>query len=273
MDKIVVTVVCSVALVLAAGAVLKWGHLDASFRDVHGNAIARAMRRLCVLEVSGIVAGLLVGGFGSRLMMRVIAATSSAAAQGRLTQADEVVGKVTQEGTVGLLIFVGIGFGIVGALLYALVVRFLPNRAWLSGAIAGLLALGIFARRDPLDPSNRDFTFLSPVALAVVIIVVLFVLYGMTLASVAARLERFYPPFEGGWKLTAYAPLVLLILPPLTFGILAALLAGAVSQRFPEVRRRLASRAARTAGVAVVAIAAVASNVWLAFAVVDILTT
>ena len=192
----IVSVVCVAALGVAVVILFNWGALDTSVRCGDGSGIRRVLRRLCVIEVSGIVAGLLVGGFGSRLMMRIMAATSSPAAQGMLTEAGEVVGEVTKGGTTGLLIFVGLGFGLVGAFGYALLVRFLPRRAWASGLVFGLLVLGVFARRDPLSPDNSDFAILSPLPLAVAMIVGLFVLYGMTLAALTARLERAYPPLE-----------------------------------------------------------------------------
>ena len=102
MDKIVVSLVCTIALAVAGAMVLRWGGLDTSVRGGDGGGIRRAVRRLCVIEVSGIVAGLLVGGFGSRLMMRIMAATSAPAAQGMLTEAEEVVGEVTKGGTTDL---------------------------------------------------------------------------------------------------------------------------------------------------------------------------
>jgi hypothetical protein len=270
-DKIVVSVICTIALVASGAMVLRWGSLDTSVRCGDGGGIRRAVRRLCVVEVSGIVAGVLVGGFGSRLMMRIMAATSGPSAQGRLTEAQEVVGEITKGGTTGLLIFVGLGFGLFGAIGYALLVRFLPRRAWASGLVFGLLALGVFARRDPLSPDNSDFAILSPVALAVAMIVVLFVLYGMTLAALTARLERAYPPLEKRARsLIAYAPLLLLALPPFTVALAGAVVIGALQDRVAAVRSWRPTLVHRT-GAILVGLAVVASNVWLSFGIADIL--
>jgi len=272
LDKALVTGLGAAALLGALAISVRWGALDTSFRSAGSNAITGALRRLCALEVAGIAAGLLVGGLGSRLMMRIIAATSSPAAQGRITDAGEVVGKVTQEGTVGLLIFVGIGFGVLGALVYGVVGRFLPKRAWLSGVVLGLLVLGVFARRDPLSPHNRDFHIVSPVLLAVAMIVALFLIYGTTVTALAARLERAYPQLEAKPRsLVAFVPLLVLAIPPLTLAIAGAILVGAVSGRFPGAVRAGRSNLVSRAGIAVVAIATVAGNVWLGFGVADIL--
>ena len=271
MDKVGVSVICTVALVIAGAMVLRWGGLDTSVRSGDGRGIRRAVRRLCVIEVSGIVAGLLVGGFGSRLMMRIMAATSAPAAQGMVTEAQEVVGEVTKGGTTGLLIFVGLGFGMLGAFGYALLVRFLPRRAWASGLVFGLLVLGVFARTDPLSPDNSDFAILSPVVLAVAMIVVLFVLYGMTLAALTARLERAYPSLENTPRsLVAYVPLLLLALPPFPIVVAGAIVIGVAQDRMagvtswrPVLVRRL--------GAAAVVVAVIAGNVWLGFGIADIL--
>ena len=48
--------------------------------------------------------------------MRLLAATSGRAAQGRLTEAGERVGEITTDGTIGFLLFVGVGGGLATAL-------------------------------------------------------------------------------------------------------------------------------------------------------------
>jgi hypothetical protein len=272
MDRVVVVVVCGVALTVALGVVLRWGGLDSSVRIGEASGVVRAVRRLCIVEVSGIVSGLLVGGFGSRLMMRIMAATSAASAQGRVTEAEEIVGKVTADGTIGLLLFVGVGFGLVGAFGYALLGRFLPRRAWASGLVFGLLVLGVFARRDPLDPSNSDFTILSPLPLAVAMIVALFLLYGMTLAALTARLERAYPPLEKKARsLVAYAPLLLLALPPLFLALAGAVVLGGLHDRHPDAEPAWRPDVVTKLGSAAVAVAVVLGNVWLGLGIADIL--
>jgi hypothetical protein len=187
-----------------------------------------------------------------------------------LTEAGEVVGEVTKGGTTGLLIFVGLGFGLVGAFGYALLVRFLPRRAWVSGLVFGLLVLGVFARRDPLSPDNSDFAILSPLLLAVGMIVVLFVLYGMTLAALAARLERVYPPLEKSRSLIAYAPLLLFALPPFPLVVAGAVVIGALQDRVAAATSWRPALVQRV-GTTVVGAAVLAGNVWLGFGIADIL--
>lgn len=273
MDKVAVGAIGSAALAIAIAISVVWGRLDQSYRGEGGQPIARAFRRLAIVEVSGIVAGLLVGGLGSRLMMRIMAATSPVAAQGRQTEAGEIVGRVTSDGTGGLIIFVGLGMGLFGAVLYLVLARFLPKPAWAAGGVLGLFVLGIFARRDPLSPHNRDFEILSPVLLAVAIIVLLFLLYGTTVVALAARLERFYPRFDTKSVRTALAvaPLILLVPPPFTLALVGAGLVGALHAQFPKLASFRFSEETRRIGFALIVVATVLGNVWLGFGLAEIL--
>src|SRR5438270_9353032 len=138
--KIVLVVVCGLGLCLAAAMALRWGSLRVERKPQQASTpaepatgnkvVARVLRTLCIGLVGGAVAGVLVGGMGGRLIMRILAATSGAGAQGLQTQADETVGKVTSNGTMGLIIFAGLFFGIAGGLIYVALRRWLPGRAW-----------------------------------------------------------------------------------------------------------------------------------------------
>ena len=57
--------------------------------------------------VAGGLAGLLVGGLGSRVAMRIAAFTARDVAQGLTTEAGATVGRITFEGTVFLVLFAG----------------------------------------------------------------------------------------------------------------------------------------------------------------------
>lgn len=70
---------------------------------------------------AGIICGVIVAGFLGRFVMRVLAATSGDGAQGLLTDADEVVGEITLDGTIGFIVFVGIGAGAITAIMLLIV--------------------------------------------------------------------------------------------------------------------------------------------------------
>ena len=106
--------------------------------------------------------------------------------------------------------------------------------------------------------------------LAVAMIVVLFVLYGMTLAALTARLERAYPQLEKKSRsLITYAPLLLLALPPFPIVVVGAVVLGVLQDRLRAVSWRPAL--VHRIGAIVVGAAVVAGNVWLSFGIADIL--
>jgi hypothetical protein len=207
-------------------------------------------------------AGALIGGFGGRLMMRVLAATSGDRAQGLLTSADERVGKITTGGTIGVLIFVGIAGGVVGGLLYIVLRRWLPRPAWLAGLALGALSLVLFARLDPLSPHNRDFTILHPTWLAVVLVAVLFPLFGLTVAPLVERLDRGYSRHPA-----ACVPLLLLAVTG-PMGIIVGLLLLLGGYVAAQGGRRSDVRIGRTA----LAVIGAAGTAWTGAGVFSILT-
>jgi len=130
-----------------------------------------------------------VGGFYGRLVMRVAAAVSQPEVQGRLTEADEVIGEITFGGTVGFVVFVGLFGGIVASGLYLLARPWLPATALGSGAMIGIVVMGLLGPGDPLDVDNIDFALLSYDALLVAMIIGGSLLFGLTFGSLAARFD------------------------------------------------------------------------------------
>lgn len=187
-----------------------------------GEAAARAFRTAASAVAAGLIAGLLVTGLGGRLMMRLLAATSSEDVQGRLTEADEVVGEITLGGTIGFVIFAGLLVGAASGLLYVFARRFLPGRAWVAGLVFGLILLATLGVADPLSPDNTDFSILTPVPLAVGFIVALALLFGAVVAVLTARFEsatrlvrRHDTSTASGSRLAYWALVLLAPAPPL----------------------------------------------------------
>jgi hypothetical protein len=174
-----------------------------------------AVRSVATVLAAGLVAGFLVVGLGGRLVMRVLGATSGDRAQGRLTEADEVVGEITFGGSLGFVLFVGLLVPAGASLLYLAFRRFLPGPAWIGGLIFGLLLLATFGVDDPLSSDNVDFKILAPLPLAVTLVVVTALLFGVTFAALAARLDqRMGLIAEPGWKnKIAYLSLIALVFP------------------------------------------------------------
>ncbi len=226
-------------------------------------AALRYLRGVAVALVAGFWTGALVTGPAMRLIMRLLAATADDSAQGRLTEADEVVGNIDFDGTLGLYIFGGLLPGLLSGGLYLLVRRWLPSGR--AGGIAfGALHLVVAATRiDPLRPDNPDFDIVGPGWLAVATFSLAAVLHGMAIVALANRYSATLPskvPGRAG-RVRAVAPLVLpvlLLIPgffllvPIGVGLALALTASRVDA---------ATRIARSRGVFIggrLALAAVA---------------
>jgi hypothetical protein len=70
--------------------------------------VLRYLRGVAIALVGGFWAGALVTGPAVRLIMRLLAVTAGDDAQGRITEADEVVGRIKLDGTIGLYVFGGV---------------------------------------------------------------------------------------------------------------------------------------------------------------------
>jgi len=157
-----------------------------AFRTVLGLA-----RYLTVCGIAGITAGVVVGGAGSRLFMRIAGAAGAERAGGATTEAGFTVGEITFGGTLGLIVFVGIFAGIVGAALYVVFRPWLSwAGAWRGVAFGGVLFAVGSATSDVMNPDNFDFVMLGNEALLVAMIVALFVGFGALIDPIAGWLDR-----------------------------------------------------------------------------------
>jgi hypothetical protein len=171
------------------------------FRTVLGLA-----RYVAVLGLAGLFTGILIGGVGGRLFMRIAGAVGGEAARGATTEAGFTVGEITFGGTLALAVGAGIFVGIVGAAFYV-VLR--PWLAWAGpwrGVAFGivLFALGS-ATSDVLNPDNVDFVILGNEVLVLSMILLLFVGFGVVIDRFAKWLDQRLPqtgrahPIASGW--------------------------------------------------------------------------
>lgn len=179
-----------------------------------GEAAAAALRSLATSLSAGLVAGVLVVGLGGRLVMRLLAATSGDLAQGRATEAEEIVGEITFSGTLAFVLFVGVGAGMLGAALYVLVGRALPRTAAPAGAVLGVILLGTIGVLDPLSPDNVDFAILEPTWLAVSLVIATGLLFGTTFTALVARLASRHASDARLHAIDA-VPIILVLVPPI----------------------------------------------------------
>lgn len=276
MHPIVLT--CLVLVLLGAGLALTWGHLHVETPPPAECAtfveqVRRALWYLDIVLISGVVSGLLVAGAGGRLAMRLLAVTSGDRAQGRITEANEVVGEITIGGTVGFVVFAGLFAGLVGALTYMLLRKWLPKGQMGALAFGGILLVTLGSRAEPLRSNNPDFDLVSPDWLAVSVFTALTLLYAAVLVAIVARLSRSLPLFRATRRVVfAYSPLLLLI-PTVSVGavVVVVMLAGVAVSTQPAVRQFWAATRLLLVGRIVVAVGVVASLPGFTAAIADII--
>jgi hypothetical protein len=280
-----VIVVCAALVLAGLAAVVRWGGLrfqPPTPRDEAGPtglppSMGQVARRylwyLDVAVAAGVGAGILAAGAGGRLIMRLLAVTAGPAAQGRITEAEEVVGRITVDGTIGFVVFTGLFSGLATGFLYLLVRRWLPEGRAGGLVYGGLLLVLTATRLDPLRPGNPDFDLVGPGWLSVAAFTALVGFHGVLLATLAARLSRAVPPLGSGPRaIVAYAPLLLLL--PLGSATLLLAVVGVIGVLVSQVPAVVAAwrdpRMVTAGRIALVALAVVAFP-GFASAVVDIL--
>ena len=142
-----------------------------------------------ITVLAGWVTAFVIGGIGTRVIMRVLAETNSQNL-GVETDAGAISGGITVLGTARLLVFVAVIAGTLGGIAYAFARRWLPTAPVWRGLTFGVLVFCFFGRLL-FDPDNADFALFGPPELAIFLFGVLFPIYGFVLPFVA---ERFLSP-------------------------------------------------------------------------------
>lgn len=174
--------------------------------------MAARLRETAIVVVASGIAGALVGGIGSRLAMR-LAALAAPKVRGSLTENGNVVGEITLEGTIGLMIFAGLASAIFGVGAYVVARPWLPRRTVARGLVFGGFLLALMGT-TVVDPGNPDFVILGDRLLNVAMFSGLFVAFGVVASGAVAFLEARVPPAATlsprMWAVTAACALPLL---------------------------------------------------------------
>ena len=280
-------IILCIALVLAGlVAVVRWGGLAVEppptpAPDAPGATdpppVSLVVRRylwyLAVALISGAAAGILAAGAGGRLVMRLLAVTAGADAQGQITEAEEIVGRITVDGTLGFVVFTGLFFGPVSGAAYLLLRRWLPAGRAGGLAFGALLLVVAGTRLEPLRRSNPDFDLVGPGWVAVVAFTVLVVFHGMLVAALAGRLSRAVP-LLAAWPgaIAVHAPLLLLVLPGPSVALVLIIVGVVVvlASRIPSVVAAVHARPLVIVGRVALAMAGLVALPGFTSAVVDI---
>jgi hypothetical protein len=273
---------------VAAGllAVARWGGLAVeppatpatdepgpAGRPPVGLVVRRYLWYLTLAVSAGIIAGLLAAGAGGRLVMRLLAVTAGSGAQGQITEADQVVGRISMGGTLGFIVFTGLLSGVLSGAAYLLLRRWLPAGRAGGAAFGALLLVLAGTRLEPLRPGNPDFDLVGPGWLSLVAFTALALFQGMLVAALAGRISRAVPLLAPTPRAVAtHLPLLLLIAGGTT--ALVATMVGVLvvlASQVPAVVAAWRDPRASTAGRVALALVALVALPSFAAAAVDIL--
>jgi hypothetical protein len=280
-----VIVGCIVLVVVGLLAIVRWGGLavqpppapaDDDTVPADRPPVSLVVRRylwyLTLAISSGVGAGILAAGAGGRLAMRLLAVTAGPTAQGRITEADQVVGRISAEGTLGFIVFTGLFFGAASGAAYLLLRRWLPGGRTGGVAFGTLLLVLAGTRLEPLRPGNPDFDLVGPGWVSVAAFAALVLFHGMLLAALAGRLSRAVPLLALNPRaIIAHVPLLLLALG--SVALVAAIIGVAVvsASQVPAVAGVWRDRRLVTAGRVILSLVALAALPSFARAITDIL--
>jgi len=280
-----VIVGCIVLVVVGLLATVRWGGLAVqpppapadddtvpAARPPVSLVVRRYLWYLTLAISAGVGAGILAAGAGGRLAMRLLAVTAGPTAQGRITEADQVVGRISAEGTLGFIVFTGLFFGAASGAAYLLLRRWLPGGRTGGVAFGALLLVLAGTRLEPLRPGNPDFDLVGPGWVSVAAFAALVLFHGMLLAALAGRLSRAVPLLALTPRaIIAHVPLLLLALG--SVALVAAIVGVAVvsASQVPAVAGVWRDRRLVTAGRVILSLVALAALPSFARAVTDIL--
>ena len=174
-----------------------------------GDAMASRLRETAIIVVGSGIAGALVGGIGSRVVMR-ISALAAPEVRGMVTENGNVVGEITLAGTIALMVFAGLSSTVFGTGAFVVARPWLPRGTVARGLVFGGFLLALTGAAV-VDRANADFVILGDRVLNVTMFSGLFFAFGVVASSAVAFLERRVPPAAAlsprMWALTAVCAL------------------------------------------------------------------
>lgn len=145
--------------------------------------------------LAGAIAGIVVAGLGGRIVMRLAAIIIPSSA-GQFTENGNVIGEVTLPGTLALILFGGLLFGLVGGTVWVVISPWIPA----SGVRRAILAMPIAVALTGallIQGANPDFLVLEHDGRVVGVLVALVGLSGLSLALLDSWLDDRLPEVVG----------------------------------------------------------------------------
>jgi hypothetical protein len=172
------------------------------------------VRDISIGGLTGLIAGILVGGLGGRLVMR-LAAVLVPETTGLTTANGNRIGAITVEGTLLLVVFGGLFAGVVAGGIWVVVRPWLPTQRGRRALASIPLALA-FGTPLLIEGDNVDFSILDRDPTVIAALLVLVALAGPAMVLIDDWLDRQLPG-------TRNRPALFLYLPITAFGLFLTL--------------------------------------------------
>jgi hypothetical protein len=144
--------------------------------------------------LTGLIVGVLACGIGVRLVMR-LAALLVPEANGLLTENGNVVGVITSDGTL-FLVLAGLLVGLLAGTIWVVVSPWIPGTGWRRAILTVPIAIGL-GTAGLVDGSNPDFAALGHDPAVIVSLIGLVGIIGFLFAILDSGLDRVLPPADG----------------------------------------------------------------------------
>ncbi len=141
--------------------------------------------------LAGLVVGIVVAGFGGRLVMR-LAALLVPSANGAFTENGNRIGEITLAGSLALIVFAGLAATVFLAVVWVAIAPWLPGRGIVRGLVAMPIAVAL-AAFGLVNASNPDFVVLGHDPAVVGILLALVAVTAPAMAVVDGWLDRRMP--------------------------------------------------------------------------------
>lgn len=164
-------------------------------------AVGEVLRDIARGGMAGAVVGILVAGLGGRIVMR-LATIIVPSATGRFTENGNQIGDITLSGSLGLILFGGLFFGLAGGTVWVVVSPWIPGAGFRRAVLAMPVAVALTGI-SLIQGDNPDFRILQHDRLVVAMLLALVALTGMSIALFDDWLDRRLPEAGAGSKAAA----------------------------------------------------------------------
>lgn len=155
------------------------------------SALGPMLREIVAAALAGLVTGIVVLGIGGRLIMRA-ATLLDPAAIGRFTENGNRIGDITLAGTVALVLFGGMLFGLGAAIIWIALWRWLPQQPIRRALVAMPVAVATSGFLL-VEGDNPDFRILDLQPIVIGLLLALIAAFAAALALVDGVLQRRLP--------------------------------------------------------------------------------